>query len=71
MATSARAVNTCFSRPLPSGTGSIDRTANSCRRIEARGAAAPWLLSLLIALDITLAFHPRAGPRQSLIRDGA
>src|SRR5437764_5580613 len=73
MAMSARALSTCFRRLLPEeSAGSIGRTAHSCRRIEARGAPAPWLLSLLIALDITLAFfHPRARPRQSLIRDGA
>src|SRR5438105_3566258 len=73
MAMSARALSTCFRRLLPEeSAGSIGRTAHSCRRIEARGAPAPWPLSLLIALDITLAFfHPRARPRQSLIRDGA
>src|SRR5207302_9868994 len=73
MAMSAGALSTCFRRLLPEeSAGSTGRTAHSCRRIEARGAPAPRRLSLLIALDITPAFfHPRARPRQSLIRDGA
>ena len=66
MARSARALSTCFSRLLPWGAGSIGRTAHSCRRIEARGAPAPWLLSLLIALDITLAFSTPGRGRASL-----
>src|SRR5215831_756265 len=63
IAMSARALSTCFRRPLPAGTASIGRTAMSWRSSDCGSEGNPPLLLISMASDIRCSFHARPDPR--------